>query len=91
MNSKSSQSDKICGFIESAKWHGQQTGFGHKHNIKYTIPDKHEKAAKIWKQNEKSTDRRIDRIVKDKTKPAPGEYNTEQAWRKTKLGNREYT
>ena len=50
-----------------------------------------EKGAKIWKQNEKSKDKRIDKIVKDKTKPSPGEYNTYEAWRKTKLGNREYT
>ena len=71
MNSKSSTSDKICGFIESAKWYGQQTGFGHKHNIKYTIPDKNEKCAKIWKQNEKSTDKRIEKITKNSS-IAPG-------------------
>ena len=27
----------------------------------------------MWKESEKSTDKRIDKIVKDKTKPAPGD------------------
>ena len=35
----------------------------------------------MWKENEKSKDKRIDRIVRDKTKPAPGEYDDLGAWR----------
>ena len=26
----------------------------------------------MWKENDKTTDKRIERITKDKTKPAPG-------------------
>jgi hypothetical protein len=33
----------------------------------------------------------MDRIVKDKTKPAMGDYDTYAAWRKSQLPNREYT
>lgn len=53
--------------------------------------DLNSRPARIWKESEKSTDKRLDKIVRDKTKPAPGDYNTENAWRKTQLPNREYS
>jgi len=37
--------------------------------------------ARMWKESEKSTDKRIDKIVKDKTKPAPGDYDCSKAFR----------
>ena len=45
----------------------------------------------MWKENDKTTDKRIERITKDKTKPAPGEYDDPKAWKSSVLGNREYT
>ena len=76
-----STSEKSCAHIEAAKWHGQQTGFGFKYNVSYKIPDANEKMARMWKESEKSTDKRIDKIVKDKTKPAPGDYDCSKAFR----------
>jgi len=32
----------------------------------------------------------MNKITVDKAKPAPGEYNTAQAWKSSQLGNREY-
>jgi len=37
----------------------------------------------MWKENDKTTDKRIERIGKDKTKPAPGEYNDLTSWKAT--------
>jgi len=54
------------------------------------VVDVSSRPAKIFKESEKSTDKRLDKIVKDKTKPAQGDYDTHTAWRKTQLGNREY-
>ena len=85
-----STSEKICGFIEQAKWQGVQTAKIN-HTSKYDIVDVNPRPAKIWKPNEKSTDSRLAKIVRDKSKPAPGDYNTTDAWRKTQLPNREYT
>ena len=71
----------MCGFIEESKWHSQQAP-GHKYvNKNYKIPDSKPKAAMMWKENEKTTDKRIERITKDKSKPAPGEYDDPKAWK----------
>ena len=80
----------MCGFIEEAKWHGLQTAKIN-HTSAYTVLDVNSRPAKIWKESEKTTDKRLEKIVKDKTKPAQGDYNTDSAWRKTQLGNREYS
>tara|TARA_B110001450_G_C17619253_1_gene480502 strand:+ start:1106 stop:1426 length:321 start_codon:yes stop_codon:yes gene_type:complete len=52
--------------------------------VSYKIPDANEKMARMWKESEKSTDKRIDKIVKDKTKPAPGDYDCSKAFRQTR-------
>jgi len=80
----------MCGFIEEAKWHGLQTAKIN-HTSNYSVLDTYNRPVKIWKESEKSTDKRIDKIVKDKTKPAEGDYDTKTAWKKTQLPNREYT
>ena len=74
--------EKICGFIEEAKWQSHQAP-GTKYQKSFKIPDKNPKQAVMWKENEKSKDRRLDKIVRDKSKPAPGEYNTYDAWKKS--------
>jgi hypothetical protein len=55
---KDSTSEKICGFIEQAKWDGLQTA-----KINYTPNyggvDSSVRPAKIWKESEKSTDKRL--------------------------------
>jgi len=30
------------------------------------------------------------RVARDKTKPAPGEYDTYNSWKNTQLGNKEF-
>lgn len=68
-NRKDSTSEKICGFIEQAKWQGIQTAKIN-HTSSYSVTDVNSRPAKIWKESEKSNDKRLDKIVKDKTKPA---------------------
>jgi hypothetical protein len=66
---KDSTSEKMCGFIEQAKWQGIQTAKVN-HNASYSVVDVSARPVKIWKESEKSIDKRLDKIVKDKTKPA---------------------
>lgn len=87
---KDAQAEKMCGFIEEAKWKGLQTAKIN-YTSNYSVVDINSRPAKIFKENEKSMDKRLDKIVKDKTKPAMGDYDTHTAWRKTQLGNREYS
>jgi hypothetical protein len=54
------------------------------------VIDLNSRPVKIFKESEKSTDKRIDKIVKDKTKPAPGDYNTHEAWRKSQLPKNDF-
>ena len=79
------QKEKNCEFVDEAKW---QAGVapGHKYDKKYNIPDPKPKIALMWKQNDKSNDKRIDKITKDKSKPTPGEYEDLAAFKKTIVG-----
>jgi hypothetical protein len=70
-------SEKMCGFIEQAKWQGVQTAKIN-HTPNYAVVDVNSRPVKMWKESEtqeKSTDKRLDKIVKDKTKPGPGDYD----------------
>lgn len=84
--SNASTSEKSCAHIDDAKWHGQQTGFGFKYNISYKVPDPNERMAKIWKESDKArmNDNRIDSIKRDKSKPAPGDYDCSKAFKLTR-------
>jgi hypothetical protein len=46
------KSDKICGFIEAAKWQGGVAP-GDKYNKNFNRIDKKDKTAMIWKESEK--------------------------------------
>jgi hypothetical protein len=50
LNKKGSTAEKICGFIEQAKWQGQQTAKLN-HNKNYSMVDKSSRTAKIWKDS----------------------------------------
>ena len=76
------QNEKFCEFIDQAKWQGGVAP-GHKYEKKFNIPDPKPRIALMWKQNEKSTDKRIETIKRDKTKPTPGEYEDLASWKKT--------
>lgn len=39
--------------------------------------------AKVYPENEKSRDRRLQKIATDKSKPAEGDYDVVKAWKKT--------
>ena len=78
--------EKFCGFIETANWYSAQTPFANFDKngaISYRQVDKSPKIAKIWAASPNSKDSRMEKIVKDKSKPAPGDYGHEKAFRKT--------
>lgn len=79
---QASTSEKTCAFIEHAKWEGGLTP-GHKYNQNIDMSFKKERTARMFPENPKSKDRRIEKIVVDKSILGPGEYNTYDAWRKT--------
>ena len=79
LNPKEGSSEKFCGFIDAASWRGHQTPFAQWDKngaINYRQKDVNPRIAKMWKQPDNSKDKRIDRIQKDKTKPAQGDYLT---------------
>ena len=81
-------SEKICGFIEQAKWQGMQTcKINHTRN--YSVTDKNERMTKFWPVSTKAV-QRGDKVTKDKDKPAEGDYNTYAGW-KYGLPNRKYS
>ena len=79
--------EKFCSFIEDARVSSKETP-GHKFNPKTYLTHSRELTPKILPENNK--DSRIDKIKIDKSKPAPGDYNSVKAWKDTQLGNREY-
>lgn len=77
---------KFCGFIDSAVWTGNQTPFAQydkNSSINYKQVDKKPRMAQIWKESDKAKvkDSRMEKLVKDKTKPAPGDYLVDKAYK----------
>eukprot|EP00347_Sterkiella_histriomuscorum_P004088 403361797 len=70
--------DKFCEFIEEAKFVGTETP-APKYDLNYTRIDSDLKYARI----KPSKVSRMDKIQKDPKKPAPGDYNTIDAYNKT--------
>lgn len=75
-------SDKICGFIEESKWAAKQTP-GPKFNPCIDSVTARDPTPKIIKQREESKDQRMSKITKDSSSVAPGQYETENAWKKS--------
>jgi|DEB0MinimDraft_12_1074336.scaffolds.fasta_scaffold70308_1 hypothetical protein len=65
-----------------AKVEGMKTP-GHKYNPNLNLTTNTVLTARIHKESEKAKDKRMDKIVINKSVPAPGEYNTYDAWKKS--------
>lgn len=78
------KSDKICGFIEAAKWQGGVAP-GNKYKKSYSILDPKDKTAVIWKESEreKTKTNRFVKIQKIKDYPSPGDYDVNTSFKKT--------
>ena len=61
--------EKRCEFIDAAKWKSMQVPHV-KGTINFAVPDLAPRAAVMWKENENSKDKRIEKIGKDKDAPS---------------------
>ena len=76
--------EKICGFIEQAKWEGMKTP-GAKYDKNYIITDLNPRTARIWKEGEYDKKQaRIIKIGKDKS-VSPDTYQTAKSFYDTQI------
>lgn len=92
---RADKTEKVCAFIEEAKYRGISTP-AHKYepvfvrfgeiNYLQNVVDPEQRYARIHK----SKHSRGEKITKDPNKPAPGDYNTIDAFNKTQTTNFNY-
>jgi len=75
------KSEKLCAFIEEAQFMGKATPPAN-YKVSYTQVEPNLK----YPHMHKSKESRMDKVLKILNKPAPGDYNAEESFRKTQIG-----